>query len=368
MNPSPLGIPETEADDAKAAPLSNARASSSAWSRGKWLLRLALGILILLVLLRHPESARVAPLLRQISPLAMLMAVLVYMAGQALSALRWQLLLNAARPVDVPPMPLPETLRIYFIGMFWNLWMPTSIGGDAMRSYLAGQRGYGLGVAATSVLLDRLVGLLALLCVCVVGLLLNVLQTKLLPNAVMSSNQAAQTQVAYLILVALSCITLGVLVLWWLLRAGRNSDTASDGQLSGWRHKLLSLQEVLRNYTQPARRKVLWLAFVLSLIVHVLQITINIGLARAVDLSVPIAMFWWVSPALALSSVLPLGIGGLGVREAAAVALLRLPGVEVGTVVAWSLLWQATVWSASSPGGLFSLGLSTRTKNSTKVL
>ncbi len=34
-------------------------------------------------------------------------------------------------------LPLRECCRLYLIGMFCNLWMPTNIGGDAVRAYLA---------------------------------------------------------------------------------------------------------------------------------------------------------------------------------------------------------------------------------------
>jgi uncharacterized membrane protein YbhN (UPF0104 family) len=120
------------------------------------------------------------------------------------------------------------------------------------------------------------------------------------------------------------------------------------------------LQALLANYMQPGRRGVLASALLLSFGVQILQIVINIGLARTVGLPIPAATFWWVTPTLALSTVLPLGIGGLGVREAAAVALLHSANVSVGMVVAWSLLWQAIVWLSSLIGGVLSLGLQAR--------
>ncbi len=99
--------------------------------------------------------------------------------------------------------------------------------------------------------------------------------------------------------------------------------------------------------------------------VQVIQIAINIGLARAVGLTLPASTLAWLAPMLALSSVLPLGIGGLGVREAAAVLLLQGSDSSQSTIIAWSLLWQATVWISSLPGGLCMLAGS---KSRPKVL
>jgi uncharacterized membrane protein YbhN (UPF0104 family) len=60
----------------------------------------------------------------------------------------------------------------------------------------------------------------------------------------------------------------------------------------------------------------------LSLVFQASQIVLNIFLARAVGLNVPPLVMWWLVPVLARASLVPLGIGGLGVREVAALKLL----------------------------------------------
>jgi hypothetical protein len=92
----------------------------------------------------------------------------------------------------------------------------------------------------------------------------------------------------------------------------------------------------------------------LSLLFQASQIGLNIVLARSLGLEVPAIAFWWLVPVLALASLVPVGVGGLGVREAAAVTLLHGAGITTAntasTIVLWSLLWQATVWLSSAPG------------------
>jgi uncharacterized protein (TIRG00374 family) len=331
-------------------PASSTSPPRAAW---KWFIRLGLGILIVTILLRQAEGADLGRVMRQVSPAVLLGSLLAYCAGQLLSAWRWQLLLNAARPTNAAPLSLTTCARIYFIGMFWNLWMPTSIGGDAARSYLAGQRGIGLGAAATSVFMDRFVGMIGLLLICCAGLLVQVAR----PSAETPTMQAAWRVVG----IAVLCALLGLMAVVLLARSkGGDSAAPPQSTSTGWRAKLAGLQELLANYAQPGRRMVLASALLLSFGVQILQIIINIGLARTVGLPIPAATLWWVTPTLALSTVLPLGIGGLGVREAAAVALLHSADVPVGMVVAWSLLWQAIVWLSSLLGGVLSLGLQAR--------
>src|SRR5205085_1159720 len=81
------------------------------------------------------------------------------------SALRWQLL---ARPLGFSHR-LPHFVRLYFIGMFFNLFLPSSVGGDVVRAwYLNARSGRGMA-AAVSVFIDRFSGLLVLLALAVVG-------------------------------------------------------------------------------------------------------------------------------------------------------------------------------------------------------
>ena len=61
-------------------------------------------------------------------------------------------------------------MRIYFIGVFFNQTLPSTVGGDAFRVWLSSRLGVGLGKAVSGVLLDRLSGLLIILMVIVVTL------------------------------------------------------------------------------------------------------------------------------------------------------------------------------------------------------
>jgi len=88
-----------------------------------------------------------------------LAAVGVYALTQVVSSVRWQIL---ARPLGFE-RPWLHYLSFYFIGMFFNLVLPTSVGGDVVRAwYLDGGSGRRMP-AFVSVFVDRLSGLLMLL-------------------------------------------------------------------------------------------------------------------------------------------------------------------------------------------------------------
>jgi hypothetical protein len=82
--------------------------------------------------------------------------------GQALSAWRWQLLLGPDAPGWL------DLCRVYLIGQFAGLFLPTSVGGDVVR-IAAVSRVRPAGLTLSSVLLDRGLGLLALCVFFVIG-------------------------------------------------------------------------------------------------------------------------------------------------------------------------------------------------------
>lgn len=298
----------------------------------KWLLRLALGLVVLALLLSQRNvAADVGQVLGTVAIPLLLLAVLFYWMGQLLSAWKWNLLMRA-RGVQVS---LRQCVRFYMAGMFGNLWLPTSVGGDSLRAYLVSQEtpNLSLAEAAASVLVERLTGFLALLAIAGIGLTLTGL----------NNGQGLLLMVGGLGLVAL------VLLCWVVMKGLEHKSTHVLVQ------KLGRVRQQVSYYMDPELRAQLALALGLSLAFQLSQVLLNIYLAGIVGLDLPWLTFFWLCPLLALSGLLPIGIGGLGVREGAALALLSgsaLVATE-GHILGWSLLWQVTVWLSSLPGGLF---------------
>ena len=288
----------------------------------KWALRIVIGVAIVALLLsRRDAAAQVAQTLRSVPIWVILGAVLFYWAGQVLSAWKWQLLLRA-RGAQVS---LATCCRIYAAGMFGNLWLPTNVGGDALRATLLAARVPELGRAdaLASIAVERLTGFAALLAIAASALLLR----------------GANAQGWKTLAISVAFFAVLGMISWAIFRF-KNP-------------KIARLREALSFYARPQHRGVMSWALALSLLFQISQVLLNIGLAWASGLDLPASIFWWLGPLLSLSGLIPAGIGGLGVREAAAVALLQGWPVSVGQIVGWSLLWQATVWLASLPGVFF---------------
>ncbi|WP_423946534.1 lysylphosphatidylglycerol synthase transmembrane domain-containing protein, partial [Candidatus Binatus sp.] len=147
--------PSTEQDPSTPAVASAAR---PAHPYRAFAMRAGLGVAVVAVLLWHFDARPIFRILSRERPAYFAAAVALYLAGQALSAYRWQIL-SALLKVHGRYC---EFLAYTFVCMFTNLFVPGLLGGDAARSVYLGRRHGRMGEAIASVVADRGVGLISL--------------------------------------------------------------------------------------------------------------------------------------------------------------------------------------------------------------
>jgi uncharacterized membrane protein YbhN (UPF0104 family) len=81
-------------------------------------------------------------------------------------------------------------------------------------------------------------------------------------------------------------------------------------------------------------------------------IGLNIALATEGAIDAPIAAWFFAWPLSKLISMVPISIGGLGVREASLAALMVRFGAVPAKVVAVGLLWQTILYASGLIGGI----------------
>lgn len=284
------------------------------------LIRILVSVALLGLIASQTDWSQVATAFGRLRGDLWLAAVVLLGATQVISALRWQVIASALgfrRSVR-------QLTGIYFIGAFFNLLLPTSVGGDVVRAwYLDGRSGRRLAAFA-SVLLDRVSGLLVLLGMACVAL--GVLPLDLLPQ-----------WVPWFVWGAVGCALLGLLALPFL--AGRGEQGASRRRRLG---------EAVRAVRSPW---VLGMTTGLSLWVQAANVVVVWLLGLAIQAPVAGPYYWVVVPMVSLVAMLP-SIGGMGVRDGGMVLFLVPLGVAKETAVTLSLLWLTVVAVTSLAGGL----------------
>lgn len=283
------------------------------------LLRCAVTALLLYWVGRDVEWRKVAEAFARLEHVYWLAAVGLYLLTQAVSAARWQVF---ARQLGMD-RPLRQLTGIYFIGMYFNLFLPTSVGGDVVRAfYLNGRSGRKLRAVA-AVLLDRANGLAVLVALAAVAVLCSPVDLPAwIPLSVLGT-------------VLGGCA--GVLGLAAVTRWGRLAPQRLEQIRLMWQivraPRALATTTVLSLFVQLANVAIVWLV------------------SHGLGLSVPLGYYAVLVPMVSLLTLLP-SIGGVGVREKGTALFLAPLGVPADTAVTLSLLWFAVQLTVSALGGL----------------
>ncbi len=247
-------------------------------------------------------------------------ALALYLVGQVLSAYKWWML-GCSVGLE---RPFGDYLRYYSIGMFFNLFGPSTLGGDVIRGlYLGGGRRPGL--ALNSVLFDRGSGLALLMALGAAALI--AFPGYDLPWPLTAGIVGGG----------------GVLVVgWWtcprlarLLPPGNRLRRQVEDELGPfWRD-----------------RRLLFRVSVVSLVFHLSQVGVQYLLALATGVTLAFSYCLIFHPVISVMTALPVSIGGFGVREGGSLYFLTRIDVDDSVAVTIGLLWFGLTAVAGLLGG-----------------
>jgi len=235
------------------------------------------------------------------------------------SAFRWQ---RFAEQLHFQ-RPSRDYIGYYFVGMFFNLFLPTSVGGDVVRAWYLDNRSGRKLAAFASVFLDRVngVGILVLLA-CVASLTSDVPRPMWVDACVWG---------------LLACGIAGVIALPFVAQMKRWSPNRS--------RQLRTMVEIIHH---PA---VLVQTTAISVVVQVANVMIVWCLVRGLGLDVSLTYLGIIVPIISLLTMLPLSLNGMGIREGAMVLFLTPVGVAEGQALTLSLLWFSVYLAVGLLGG-----------------
>ena len=297
---------------------------------GPWVLKGALSAGLIWWLLSKADFAGKWDNLAALDPWMLALGLLLMLVQLAVGAIRWGVVLRS----------LGSTLGARWIGLytyigaFFAVVLPGGVGGDAMRIWYAHRVGERLARAVNSVMLDRASSVLtmAILVAMAQGPILNHVQT--LPG----------TWFAW-IFPGLSVLgVLGIVVLSVL-------DKLPEG-LRRWRavRALAYLAEDTRKVAYRPRFALLWL---LSALLGNVNLSLVVwALARGLNMPVSVMDCMALVPPIFLFAMLPISIGGWGVREAAFVSAFNIIGADPSLSLLLSIVFGVLNIVAALPGGL----------------
>lgn len=294
------------------------------------LLRIAISLVGMAVLLRAERLDQVANQLRQMNWLPFLVALLLFVVGGLVRAYRWGALVWALG-VKVSWRRL---VRLVFVGQFFNLFLPTGLGGDAVKMYELAQGDGQAAASISSVLVDRFLGLLVLFAQAMLALVL--------------SRQLVPVWARILIGSVFAVCVVGIALLFqrtWLASWGHRLGV---DRLLGRVKVLRELYHSIYLYGKGALLR----ATAASVVWNLLLILANYLLGLSVGIHVSIMYYFLLIPIISSLMLLP-SLGGLGVREAGYKELFsHVPGVLSPQPLALAVVYDLTMLSTALIGAI----------------
>jgi uncharacterized protein (TIRG00374 family) len=302
----------------------------------KWVvLQLVVTTALFTVLMRTLDLAALGALFMRLPASFYLLSLVVVLAGQIAYAWRWNLLLRA---VGVS-VPFAAVLRQYFVAIFVNNFLPSTVGGDAAKVVYLGQQ-HGYRSVAASVAVDRLLG---------VALQAMLASTALWFSPISAPRLAAAN--------AASALIAGVSMLLFLVTVlGTGGLAARVARFGETAVRLAEQLQRLRLDMAAALRRPAVIAQAAVIVVGYTGAVTAIYMQFVVLQPSPAPPYLALLAAVTATTVLsniPISFNGLGLREQLHVSLLAPLGIAPEHAVAISLLLYAHLIVASVIGLVF---------------
>ena len=280
--------------------------------------------------------------LQKISLLWFMGAVICAGLPAMLGVIRWRWILN----VQGLEVKLPRLFSISFIGLFFNAFMLGSTGGDVVKAwYVAHETHHKKAEAVATVVVDRLIGLLALF-------VITLIMMGIFYERVFDDPKLFWFSMATLAVV-LSTVLATVIGLW------RGFADKFPG-LRAWLQRmprydmLRRMVDAYRVYaSHPA---VLMKTLFISFAVHFFSMLSIVCIGKGLGVqSASLVDYYLYLPIINSVTAVPITISGFGVREGMYIKMFREVGVQEPVALVMSLLGYLASLFWSIVGGVFFL-------------
>lgn len=298
-----------------------------------------LGLLFVIVDWRQLISA-----LSELTLVSIVNLLVVSLLLVVISTLKWKLFLKELGG-DVP---LWRLFKLYLVGYFVNLIVPSYIGGDVVRSFYAGKQA-GQHEAATATILERYTGLVAMITIALAFVWFVDIVTFEIKVAV--------------VLCSLGLAAITALALW-AERMRFVSNVIKQASISNHLGKVQAGLSLARQ-NRPLLLKTLGLSYLF----HTFTILNTLIAAYAVGWNdAPVLDLFVVVPLILLIGSLPVSPAGLGIQEGAFFFFLTGIGALPGQALGVAIVLRAKGYLLAMLGGLIWLKVRREVEDAPAVL
>ena len=282
----------------------------------KWILRLLGTVVFLGIILRSVDLHKILIILQQVPVWGYVLLFITYLFNQLLNTYRWKILLDVAG--------VKESIKSLYVALLYgqtiNQILPSSIGGDSTRvAYLWKRYDHQRVESLSSTLLDRMLGLTALILIASINL----------PFVREFNPQQKIMGVSIFGLILLLFYGSFMGKLDFIIKGILGFQKIPDF----FRSPMARVWHVFQEFRNEKRG--VFKAFFISLLTQSIMIFSQYFMFLLIGVDISLLKLFLVIPVVTLIVALPISIGGIGVREA---ALVRFLDINNDTVLSFTLI------------------------------
>lgn len=296
-------------------------------------MRISVSLALLIFLLSRIDKKAILEIIKNTNKPFLILAFFIFFLSYVLAVFRWEMLLKAVKI----RLPLKRVIISYCGGVFFNLFLPSTIGGDLMRSIDLGVHTKKPAEIIATVFLDRLSGYIGLVLLAFAALLFG---WKLIEN---------RSILIYIaVMAAILIAILSVLFNEFLyLKINKLIHFINS-------HKIRELMANLHReiYYFKNHKRIIINNIVLSTVIQAAMPVVFFIIAKSLGIRLNIVWFFVLIPIISTITLLPISVGGLGLRDAVTVYFFRKGGLNPDLAFAMSLLGFFFIVIFAGIGGL----------------
>jgi uncharacterized protein (TIRG00374 family) len=300
-----------------------------------FIIKLLITVVLTIYVLSRIDLRQVIAVLAAMDPYYVLAGIGFGVLSIFFIATRWAIILR----IFYPELRSMYLIGCYWIGIFFSLFLPSSLSGDIVRIYKINKKHGGLHKIITTGVIDRAIGLFTLIALGTIIIVFN-RSTLRIPDLYLYSVELFWTG-----------ILIAVLAIWLLLN--NNSILVKLNRINISRGIIKWLKECLDLAHDHPR--VIYGALLLSFISLLIFFAGIFCFARAVGITISTPQLFLITSLVSLAVSIPISINGLGVQDGAYILFLGQVGVPASYALSLSLLVHLSKYLIYSVGGLFYL-------------
>jgi glycosyltransferase 2 family protein len=292
------------------------------------------GLIIYLISSQFKDFKAISATLSGISIALILLSFSTIIYGIWITAFRWQTLLKT-QGISLSVLSLASST---LIGVFFNNFLPTSIGGDVYRAYdVTKKTGFPMSSSVSVLVVERLSGIIASAMFAVAALFLG-----------FTAIGGKSVIVPIVIFLALS-----IIIFFLILNPNKFGLKKFAKKIKFLEKMFEKLKNVYNTFLSFKKYKLVIIKALFYSLTLQFAVVINYWLAsKSLGINLDLTAFIFIVPIVSIISMLPISLGGIGVREGSLVFLMVSLGAQNTKAAMCSLLLLAMALIMGVIGGL----------------